>query len=85
MKSQDQELQFVDPGHLVDGELELVLAETQPGDPARGWVPVYVFEMRVGGRKAGGIKLRAGINATRVCPRSMAQKALEVYQSVRKR
>ena len=45
---------------LVDGELELHLSERTLGDPARGWVPSYRFEMRVAGEKAGSITLRVG-------------------------
>ena len=55
-----EEFQFLDPGPLNDDELELVLVETTPGDPSREWLPAYVFEMRVGGRKAGGLNLRIG-------------------------
>ena len=55
-----KEFRFLDPGPLSDGELELVLVETVPGDPSREWLPVYVFEMRVGGQKAGGLNLRIG-------------------------
>lgn len=36
---------FKDPGHLVDGDLTLVLAETIPGSPGRGRAPVYRFSM----------------------------------------
>lgn len=54
------DFEFIDPGRLVDGELELVLIETVPGDPSRAWVPGYEFEMRVDGRNAGRINLRIG-------------------------
>jgi len=54
------DFEFLDPGLLNDGELELVVIETTPGDPSREWLPVYVFEMRVGGRKAGALNLRIG-------------------------
>jgi tagatose 1,6-diphosphate aldolase len=54
------DFEFIDPGPLADGELELALVETKPGDPARQWLPNYVFEMRVAGHKAGGINLRIG-------------------------
>jgi predicted acetyltransferase len=37
--------QFLDPGPLVDGDLELRLAETGPGDPAQGIVPDYRFAL----------------------------------------
>lgn len=60
MHSEGDEFRFIEPGRLVDGELELVVAQTTPGDPPRGWVPAYVFEMRVGGHKAGGLNLRVG-------------------------
>lgn len=48
------------PGPYRDGTLELVLARLAPSDPARGWVPAYHFDMRVGGDRAGHIQLRVG-------------------------
>ena len=54
------DFEFLDPGLLNDGELELVVIETTPGDPSREWLPVYLFEMRVGGYKAGALNLRIG-------------------------
>jgi predicted acetyltransferase len=56
----NDEFDFIDPGRLVDGELELILVQTAPADPERGLVPYYVFEMRVGGEKVGGLNLRIG-------------------------
>ena len=54
--------EFRDPGRLVDGDLELVLAEQYPGDPLLNRVPVYKFEIRqVGASQAiGQIELRMG-------------------------
>ena len=54
--------EFRDPGTLVDGDLELVLTERYRGDPARGLVPSYKFEMRRAGtgRKIGNVDLRIG-------------------------
>lgn len=60
MESIDQEFQFLDTSHLADNELELALVETKPGDPAREWLPAYIFEMRIQGQKAGGIDIRIG-------------------------
>jgi len=56
------EFKFHDPGRLVDGDLELVLVEKDPGDPAAGHVPAYRFSMRRAGREEeiGGITLRVG-------------------------
>ena len=53
---------FQDPGPLIDGDLELVLTDTRPGDPHRGNVPVYVFQMRKVGQKirVGSLSLRIG-------------------------
>ena len=45
---------------MVDGELEVVVVETTPADPARGWLPANVFDMRVGGCKVGGLNMRVG-------------------------
>lgn len=54
------DFKFIDPGPLVDDELELVLIESSPADPGLAWMPGYVFEMRVGGKNAGRINLRIG-------------------------
>ena len=43
------EFPFDDPGLLQDGELFLVLVETQPAVPERDRVATYKFEMRVAG------------------------------------
>ena len=51
-EQQTNEFRFLDPGRLIDGDLELVLVETIPGDPARGWVPEYRFEMRPANQRA---------------------------------
>jgi tagatose 1,6-diphosphate aldolase len=52
----------LEPGRLVDGDLDLVLVEEYRGDPARGLVPSYRFEMRlVGmGKHVGNVDLRIG-------------------------
>jgi predicted acetyltransferase len=54
--------QFLDPGPLLDGNLELKLVDKKPGDPATGIVPAYVFEMRHRGhvQSFGHIDLRVG-------------------------
>ncbi len=51
---------FIDPGPLVDDDLELVLVACEPGAPKRGWVPAYHFEMRSveTGETMGWITLR---------------------------
>ncbi len=36
---------FKHPQKMVDGDLELILHDTYPGDSARGWVPSYRFKM----------------------------------------
>ena len=58
---------FVDPGPLIDGELELVLDQKAAGDPARKLVPAYGFKMilRGGVDEIGRITLRVG-NAERL-------------------
>jgi|SRR4051794_10301994 predicted acetyltransferase len=55
----NDEFQFLDPGPLRDGELELVLVARSPADPVKHWVPSYDFELRVGGERAGEINFRA--------------------------
>jgi predicted acetyltransferase len=53
---------FLDPGRLVDDDLELILVARIPADPIRGWVPCYHFEMRRTGTNIhlGDIHLRVG-------------------------
>ena len=53
---------FNDPGQLIDGDLELALAEKYPGDPDIGFVPTYRFEMRLAGqdKEVGRVELRVG-------------------------
>ena len=52
----------VDPGRLVDDDLELVLERFVPADPTMDRVPVYHFRMQhlASGQKIGGIVLRVG-------------------------
>jgi predicted acetyltransferase len=56
------EVILIDPGRLVDGDLELVLVERAPAQPDKGWVPAYLFEMRhtTSGACMGRISLRVG-------------------------
>lgn len=60
METESKTFEFIDPGPLTDDELELVLVEAAPAHPARDWLPAYLFEMRVNGRKAGDLSLRVG-------------------------
>ncbi len=57
-----QEFQFLDPGELVDRDLELVLMQACPADPAKGYVPWYEFEMRScpGDEAMGKLAFRIG-------------------------
>lgn len=54
------EFHFLDPGRLVDDDLELVLVKTTPGDPDQGLVPQYEFELRLTDQsvKIGSIRFR---------------------------
>jgi len=63
MVGKAKDLLFVDPGRLVDGDLELFLVATHPGNPRLGWVPWYEFAMCPVGcpeRHMGAISLRVG-------------------------
>ncbi len=53
---------FLDPGKLVDEELELLLVKTYPEDPSRGFSPAYKFIMTIHsqGGDVGQIQLRVG-------------------------
>ena len=46
-ETERSEFEFLDPGPLVDGDLELVLASAKPCDTRRGLVPQYEFELRL--------------------------------------
>lgn len=58
------EFMFVDPGRLVDEELELVVEKYKPSIPEKGWVPAYEFGMYLAdtGTRVGRISLRIGNN-----------------------
>jgi len=51
---------FLEPGRLVDGEFELVLMETSPGNLPTEQAPDYTFEMRANGERVGRVSLRIG-------------------------
>ena len=54
--------EFLDPGELRDGELQLILTERVPADAAKGHVPAYHFTMTIAerGDVVGEIGLRLG-------------------------
>ena len=56
------QIEFYDPGRLIDNDLELILVEKYPGDPAINYVPAYKFKMRPVDRdeEIGLIELRVG-------------------------
>jgi predicted acetyltransferase len=60
---QFENFQFIDPGILIDEELELRLQETCPCNPEKGYVPEYKFEMVHATTKAtmGSLDLRVGL------------------------
>ncbi|MCX5685056.1 MAG: hypothetical protein NT049_15435 [Planctomycetota bacterium] len=53
---------FINPGKLIDGDLELVLVRKTPADPVKRYVPSYEFEMRRTGKPSamGSLWLRIG-------------------------
>jgi predicted acetyltransferase len=53
---------FLDPGHLFDGELTVQLVNFHPAEPIRGWVPWYEFSLHVPGMDVpvGQLSFRAG-------------------------
>ena len=60
----DLSFTFLDPGKLIDNELELVLVKKLPADPVKKFFPMYEFEMRRIQSNAvmGIINLRIGYN-----------------------
>jgi len=63
MSSNARSVAFIDPGPLTDGELALRLCAQVPGEPDRGIVPQYRFDMvRHGGpHRIGTIHLRLSL------------------------
>ncbi len=62
-KVEDNPFRFLDPGVLVDGDLQLLLRGTQRGDARRGIVPEYIFDMVQPDRPTnmmGRLSLRVG-------------------------
>jgi predicted acetyltransferase len=55
---------FLNPGKLIDNDLELVLVKMVPANEEKGYVPAYFFEMKNtdNGEKMGRIDLRVGNN-----------------------
>jgi predicted acetyltransferase len=56
--------EFLDPGLLIDDDLELILAENIPANPIIDYVPAYRFKMRINHQEKDGghIDLRVGNN-----------------------
>ena len=56
------DFQFLEPGRLVDDDMELVLVLRTPGRTDKNLVPAYRFEMRhiPSGKRMGSIDLRVG-------------------------
>jgi predicted acetyltransferase len=56
------DIEFIDPGALVDRDLELRLVERTPADHSRGFEPTYQFAMvgTASGVVMGNISLRVG-------------------------
>ena len=59
-----KDFKFLDPGKLIDDDLELILVEKMPANKAEKYFPAYKFEMQNTdtGEKMGNISLRVGNN-----------------------
>ncbi|MBR6791064.1 MAG: GNAT family N-acetyltransferase [Oscillospiraceae bacterium] len=55
---------FFDTSELFDGEVRLRLLRADPGDPAKDWVPAYIFSIcsSLSGIEMGRCDLRLGNN-----------------------
>jgi len=58
------DFKFLDPGKLIDNNLELILIEKIPANEKKDYVPMYVFKMRnvQSEEEMGYINLRIGNN-----------------------
>ena len=63
--------EFLNPGPLGDGVINLELLGTTRGNPAEDEVPTYRFAISLAltGEEVGGINFRVGLNATILCLR----------------
>lgn len=62
MDHQPDSFRFLNPGELRDDDIILQMVATRPADPAKGWVPYYVFHILAATTHArvGEIHLRVG-------------------------
>jgi tagatose 1,6-diphosphate aldolase len=76
---------FKTPGRLVDGDLELMLIGRHPGDPLKGYVPCYEFEMRRTDttQRLGLIRLRVGPARVLRCPGQIGYEVDEPHRGHR--
>ena len=58
----EKPFEFLNPGKLTDNDLELILVNKAPANPAKKRVPCYEFEMRstTTGTAMGHIRFRVG-------------------------
>ena len=79
------EFTFLEPGKLIDGDLELVPVEKSPADPVKKYVPQYHFEMRHPGEAAvlGLIRLRIGSAVKLHFPGHIGYEVKETYRGHR--
>lgn len=56
-------MEFLDTGFLKNEEIQLFLERTVEADPAKNWLPAYIFTIRdLNGKKMGACDLRVGHN-----------------------
>ena len=55
-------MQLVDPKEILGAHFRLVLAEKRPAEPAKGFVPMYIWDIKPlnGDEKMGELKLKVG-------------------------
>ncbi len=76
------DFKFLDPGRLVDGDLELILAKKVPANPAKKHAPYYLFEMRRagGGPKIGRVSFRVDSARRLRCPGHLGYRVNKRYR-----
>ena len=76
---------FLNPGRLIDGDLELVLVARRPADPELGHVPWYQFDMRKKSNscRIGTINLRIGTARQLRCSAHIGYKVNNRYRGYR--
>jgi hypothetical protein len=76
------EFRFLDPGELRDDRIILRLVATQPADPAKNWVPFYVFHIMSAKAATGQEKSTSGSVTPSTCACTEVMSPMEFDRNI---